>query len=190
MSPAEAPLDPLGWVLRAVSFAAVKHQGQRRKSAGDVPYINHPVAVAETVRNVGGVEALEVILAALLHDTLEDTATTPEELQASFGPAVLALVREVSDDKSLPKGERKRLQIVHAPHKSWGARAVKLADMSCNIGDMIQSPPVGWSMERQREYLEWCAQVLDGLRGDHPRLERLLEQRLAEAGEKLAAAGA
>jgi DNA-binding transcriptional LysR family regulator len=104
-----------------------------------------------------------VLQAAILHDTIEDTDTTEAELQARFGPAVAAMVMEVTDDKALAKAERKALQVAHAPHKSPGAALVKLADKTCNLRDMAAAPPAGWDLARRQEYFDWARQVVEGL---------------------------
>ncbi len=157
-------------ILKAIDLAADKHRGQRRKSDEGVPYINHPISVARILAEVGGVENEDVLIAAILHDTLEDTATTREELDAAFGPVVLQLVEEVSDDKSLPKAERKRLQIDHARLLSPGAALIKLADKIANVRDLANAPPADWSVDRIREYLDWAEQVV----GNCPDVNRAL----------------
>lgn len=162
--------DSSGSVLRAAAFAAHRHRRQRRLGGDGSPYINHPLAVAELLANLGGIVDPVVLCAALLHDTVEDTATTFEEIELAFGAAVAAVVREVSDDKALPKAERKRLQIEHARHASPQAQLVKLADKICNLRDLLDAPPP-WPRQRKREYFEWAAQVVAGVRGAHPRLE-------------------
>jgi guanosine-3',5'-bis(diphosphate) 3'-pyrophosphohydrolase len=161
----------LALLLKALSFAAHKHRDQRRKDAQASPYINHPIALADVLINEGEVTDAEVLSAALLHDTVEDTATTHEELRAAFGERIARIVAEVTDDKRLPKAERKRLQVVHAPALSREAKLVKLADKICNLRDVAERPPAGWDLARRREYFEWAKQVVDGLRGTHPRLE-------------------
>src|SRR6266568_91129 len=128
--------DDISAILKALSFSAKKHRNQRRKGAEGSPYINHPIDVAETLWKVGGVRDISVIVAAILHDTVEDTETTLAEIEEHFGPVVCSLVQEVTDDKSLPKPERKRLQIEHAPHLSTGAKQIKLADKISNIHDV------------------------------------------------------
>ena len=129
---------PVSIILAASAFAAHKHRDQRRKGADASPYINHPIAVANVLANEGGITDDTVLAAALLHDTIEDTDTTVGELQAQFGPDVAAIVVEVTDDKSLPKQDRKRLQIEHAATLSNQAKLVKLADKTCNVRDMSQ----------------------------------------------------
>ena len=166
--------------LTALQFAAERHRDQRRKDSSASPYINHPIQVAELMWRVGGVREITTLLAGLLHDTVEDTATRPDEIRDLFGEAVLSLVMEVTDDKRLPKAERKRLQIVNAPHKSRAARQIKLADKASNVRDITQSPPATWSLERKREYLNWSEQVVNGLRGLNPELEAYYDQVLAE----------
>ncbi len=167
-----------GLLIKALRFSADKHRYQRRKDQAQSPYINHPIEVMQLLWEVGGVRDLEILLAALLHDTLEDTQTTPDEISGLFGAPVLSLVREVTDDKSLPKAERKRLQVEHAAQKSYGARLIKLADKCCNVRDLAGSPPRDWSLERRREYLLWTAQVVDGLRGTNPALETYYDREL------------
>jgi guanosine-3',5'-bis(diphosphate) 3'-pyrophosphohydrolase len=161
----------LALLLEALAFAAHKHRDQRRKDAEASPYINHPIALADVLVNEGGVTDVEVICAALLHDTVEDTATTHEELVNAFGSRIARIVAEVTDDTSLAKDERKRLQIEHAPSLSHEAKLVKLADKICNLRDVAERPPARWDHARQREYFDWAKRVIDGLRGAHPRLE-------------------
>lgn len=172
--------DPLALVLKALAFSAHKHRDQRRKDPQASPYINHPIALASVLRNEGGVRDETVICAALLHDTLEDTQTTPEELQQEFGRRICNIVLEVTDDKRLKKEERKRLQIVHAPRLSRGAKLVKLADKICNIRDVATTPPAGWELARRQQYFDWAKQVVDGLRGVHSRLERTFDEAYAQ----------
>jgi guanosine-3',5'-bis(diphosphate) 3'-pyrophosphohydrolase len=150
-------------ILKAAAFAAHKHRDQRRKDAAASPYINHPIALANILANEGGILDAVVIVAALLHDTLEDTETTPEELQELFGSEVTSVVVEVTDDKSLPKAQRKQLQIEHAAHISGRAKLVKLADKIANIRDVADAPPADWPLERRREYFDWAKQVVEGL---------------------------
>ncbi len=158
-------------IIEATAFAADKHRNQRRKDADASPYINHPIALANVLANEGGISDETVLIAALLHDTLEDTETTADELRLRFGAAITAIVLEVTDDKSLPKAERKRLQVEHAPHISREARLVKLADKICNLRDVAGSPPERWTLERRQAYFDWARAVIDGLRGTHPQLE-------------------
>ena len=155
----------LALLLKALAFAAHKHRDQRRKDAEASPYINHPIALADVLVNEGGVADFEVLCAALLHDTVEDTATTYEELVDAFGSRIARIVAEVTDDNDLPKQERKRLQIEHAPHISREAKLVKLADKLCNLRDVAERPPAKWDLARRREYFDWARQVVDGLRG-------------------------
>ena len=162
-------------LIFALAFAAHKHRDQRRKDVAASPYINHPIALANVLANEAQVHDETVLVAAVLHDTIEDTDTTADELQRTFGPEVAAIVLEVTDDKSLPKAERKRLQVVHAGEISQRAKLVKLADKICNLRDIAQSPPAGWPLERQQAYFDWARAVVDGLRGVHPELERLFD---------------
>ena len=163
-------------LIFALAFAAHKHRDQRRKDVAASPYINHPIALANVLANEAHVDDETALIAAILHDTIEDTDTTAEELLRDFGPEVAAIVLEVTDDKSLPKAERKRLQVVHAGEISQRAKLVKLADKICNLRDIAHSPPAGWSLERQQAYFDWARAVVDGLRGVHPELERLFDE--------------
>ena len=165
------PEKDLALLFRALAFAAHKHRDQRRKDAEASPYINHPIALAEVLAGEGGVADAEVLAAALLHDTIEDTATTAAELRAEFGARIAAMVEEVTDDQSLPKADRKRLQIEHAAALSPGAKLVKLADKICNLRDVAERPPAKWDLQRRQEYFEWAKRVIDGLRGASPKLE-------------------
>jgi guanosine-3',5'-bis(diphosphate) 3'-pyrophosphohydrolase len=162
-------------LLDALAFAAEKHSKQRRKDADLSPYINHPIALAQVLCNEAGVTDTVVLCAALLHDTIEDTNTTAEELRKRFGEAITQIVVDVTDDKNLEKQERKRLQIEHAPHLSHEAKLVKLADKICNLRDVVATPPADWPLERRQEYFDWAKQVVDGLRGVHHKLEDVFD---------------
>ena len=161
----------LALLLKALSFAAYKHRDQRRKDAEASPYINHPIALAQVLAAEGGVTDIEVLAVALLHDTIEDTDTTDEELRREFGGRIAAIVAEVTDDTALPKADRKRLQIEHAAQLSDAAKLVKLADKICNLRDVADRPPAKWDLQRRQEYFEWAKRVIDGLRGANPKLE-------------------
>jgi guanosine-3',5'-bis(diphosphate) 3'-pyrophosphohydrolase len=168
-----------GLLLKALRFSADRHSNQRRKDSDKSPYINHPIEVVQLLWEVGNVRDAKVLLAAILHDTVEDTDTRPEEISDRFGQEVRSLVLEVTDDKSLPKEERKRLQIETAPHKSHGAKLIKLADKACNVRNLVSKPPKDWSLERRREYLLWGEKVVAGLRGANPALEEYYDHELA-----------
>ena len=175
--------DPIGVFVKAVAFAADKHRTQRRKDADASPYINHPIALANVLANEGGVTDVVVLSAAVLHDTIEDTNTTAEELTAIFGPKITATVLDVTDDKSLDKHDRKQRQIEHAPHISKEAKLVKLADKICNLRDILAAPPADWSPERKQGYFDWAAKVVAGVRGVHPELEAVFDGLLARHAE-------
>ena len=177
--------DSTGLILKALRFSAEKHNDQRRKDAKASPYINHLIGVAETLWSIGGVRDVNLLTAAILHDTIEDTNTTPEELKTEFGEEILSLVLEVTDDKSLPKQTRKQLQIEHANHKSEKAKMLKIADKLSNIQDIVKSPPSNWTLERKREYLLWTEKVMAGLRGVNPNLESQYDALLAEGKRSL-----
>jgi guanosine-3',5'-bis(diphosphate) 3'-pyrophosphohydrolase len=166
-------------LLKALSFAAHKHKDQRRKDADASPYINHPISLANILCNEGHVTDIEVICAALLHDTIEDTQTSPAELDAEFGEHIRTVVMEVTDDKALPKQERKRRQIEHAAHISDQAKLVKLADKISNLRDVAQTPPPDWPLQRRQQYFDWAKAVIDQLRGVHPTLEAVFDAAYA-----------
>lgn len=181
----ELSIEDFGLFVKALRFAAEKHRDQRRKGKDRAPYINHPIAVAETLWQVGGVRDINVLVAALLHDTIEDTGTTQDELRQEFGEDVLSLVMECTDDKSLPKLMRKDLQIQNAPHKTTRARQIKLADKINNVAEIAQNPPRLWSKARRREYLDWTEKVINGLRGQNAELEAEYDRVLAEGRARL-----
>ncbi|HCF96176.1 MAG TPA: phosphohydrolase [Verrucomicrobia bacterium] len=175
------PLPHTHAILHAAAFAAHKHRNQRRKDVAATPYINHPLTVALLLSECGGVEDVATLQAALLHDVLEDTDTQPAEIEAGFGADVLRLVLEVTDDKSLPKQKRKELQIEHAATLSPQARLIKLADKIANVSDIGHSPPLQWSTERQRAYVDWARSVIAAIRGSNPALETRFDEACAKA---------
>ncbi len=180
-------------VVRALEFAARRHSSQRRKGAAAEPYVNHLAEVARLLAEASGGRDAELVAAGLLHDTLEDTATRAEELEREFGPGVLGLVREVTDDKSLARPERKRLQVQTAGTKSDRARMIKIADKTSNLRTLLASPPLGWSRRRRLDYFGWAAQVVERCRGVSPELEaafdRAYRKGLAALGAAPQAAG-
>lgn len=165
-----------GLVLRAARFAAWKHRDQRRKGRGAVPYINHPLDLAHVLWFEGAVTDPEILAAALLHDTLEDTQTTLQELQGEFGERIAGIVMEVTDEPTINWRARKKLQISRARLASLEAKQVKLADKICNLRSMVSSPPNGWTVERQRAYFDWSKEVVDQLRGANSELEQRFDQ--------------
>lgn len=171
----QTTLVSLANFVKALQFAANKHRGQRRKDLEASPYINHPIGLVHVLLLEAGVGDIDVLCAAILHDTVEDTTTTHEELVSEFGSKVASIVAEVTDDRSLSKEERKKMQIEHAPHLSREAKLVKLADKICNLRDILSSPPP-WPLERKEKYFDWAMQVINGLRGNHPELEKIFDQ--------------
>ncbi|MEW5816874.1 MAG: HD domain-containing protein [Spirochaetota bacterium] len=178
-------LDQFQLIFKALQFAAEKHTGQRRKNIERSPYINHPIAVAFYLSTFGGINDHRILTAAILHDTLEDTDTTEEELEKNFGLEILNLVKEVTDDKKLSKELRKQLQIVHARGISAGAKNIKLADKISNITDIMNAPPALWTYKRKTEYLNWTERVVKELSGTNGALEKLYFDRLSEARSSL-----
>lgn len=168
-------------LLAAAVFSADRHRDQRRKGERPTPYINHPLEVAECIVRVAGVDDAEVLIAAILHDTVEDTDTKPEEIEDQFGADVASLVMEVTDDRSLTSMERKRLEIEHAPHLTPRAKLIKLADKICNVADTASNPPTSWTRQRRRDYLEFAEQIALGCRGNNAALDAEFARVLASA---------
>ena len=166
-------------LLEAVFFAAEKHCNQRRKNEEASPYINHPIQVAKILATIGGVTDINVLCAAVLHDTIEDTKTTGPELEARFGAEVRGLVEEVTDDKSLPKEVRKKLQVEHASSLSKSAKLIKLGDKISNAGDVTENPPKDWPFQRRVDYLTWTELVVARLRGTNAALEKCFDDTIA-----------
>lgn len=161
-------------LLEAASFAADRHRDQRRKDVDATPYINHPLTVGRILAEAG-VEDVEVLMAGVLHDTIEDTETTAEELTRRFGERVCGLVLEVTDDKTIDKLERKRLQVIKAPTKSDDAKMIKMADKIANLRD-LKAPPVGWSAKRIGAYIQFAEMVAGGCAGANPALDAMFKQ--------------
>jgi (p)ppGpp synthase/HD superfamily hydrolase len=172
-------------VLRAADAAARWHVHQRRKGIAQEPYINHLLEVASLVGEATGGTDPNVVIAALLHDAIEDQGVTSEVLASEFGQHVADVVMEVSDDKTLPKDERKRRQIETASKKSREAKLIKLADKISNLRTIAVSPAADWSVERRLEYIEWAKAVVAGLRGTSPWLEQRFDEAVAAAERSL-----
>ena len=164
-------------LTKALVFAAHKHKDQRRKDVETSPYINHPIALVDVLVNDGGITDIATICAALLHDTVEDTKTTPGELSTEFGDEIASIVMEVTDNKSMSPEARKQAQVDHAPHLSKKASAIKLADKINNLCDMVNSPPHDWKVERLQRYFDWAKLVIDGLPDDWPELKAVFDQQ-------------
>lgn len=167
--------SPIGIVVQAALFAAERHRHQRRKDIDATPYINHPLALASVLSIEAQIDDPVLIAAALLHDTVEDTETTIDEVTDLFGTEIAGIVAEVTDDKSLEKEERKRRQVEMVSKKSTAAKLIKLADKTSNLRDIASSPPADWPLERRQAYFYWAAEVIDGCRGTHPKLEELFD---------------
>lgn len=150
-------------ICSGVEFAAEKHRLQSRKNPEKTPYISHPIGVAFNLMDTGDVRDSDVIIGALLHDTVEDTQTTFEEIESEFGKKVAGYVREVTSDKSVATEARRRLQVISAAHKSNGAAQIKLADKLFNLNDLLNNPPKDWTQARVDRYYEWAQSVVDRL---------------------------
>ncbi|MBI1206283.1 MAG: HD domain-containing protein [Azospirillum sp.] len=181
--------DSLLALTLAFEFAAQKHIDQRRKGLRAEPYLNHLAEVAGLLARASGGRDPVLVIAGLLHDTVEDTATTAAELEQEFGAEVAALVLEVTDDKTLAKSERKHRQVTTAPHKSARARLIKIADKTSNLRAVALSPPEGWSVARRLDYFNWARQVVAGCRGLNPDLEAWFDQAFREGMARLGEEG-
>ena len=164
-------------LLHSLDYAARCHSTQRRKDAEATPYINHPIGVAH-ILSEHGVDDEDIFCAAVLHDVIEDTEGTFEEIQKFFGERVAGIVAEVTDDKSLPKVDRKRLQVENVSKKSREAQLVKLADKYYNCTDLLASRPIGWTEERRNDYFHWAQRVTVQITGINPSLEKAMEELL------------
>ena len=173
--------SPQAALLAALAFAAEKHKHQRRKGSDSPPFINHAIEVADILARLGGVDDPITLQAGVLHDTLEDTDTTGDELEQHFGAEVRAIVEEVTDNTKLPRAERRAEQESRARKLSERARLVRIADKIANVGSVGRTPPQEWSVERRQEYLEWTQRVVEGCRGCSPQLDRLYDACLAES---------
>ena len=167
--------NQLAAILSAAHFAAEKHANQKRKGKAGEPYINHLLEVAQLISSALPEPDTNLVIAALLHDVIEDAGVTKGELVERFGSDVADLVAEVTDDKSLPKAERKRLQVENAPKKSVRAQAIKLANKISNLRAILSSPPADWNLERKKEYFAWAKRVVDGLTAPNPVLKKEFE---------------
>ena len=167
-------METMQQVLAAAQYAAEKHASHQRK--GGEPYINHLIEVAHLVSAALSVPDANLLVAALLHDTIEDVGVTAADLTERFGQDVTDLVLEMTDDKALPKDDRKRLQIEHAPRLSVRAQTIKLADKISNLRSILSSPPPNWDYERKKEYFEWGKRVVDGLTAPNPILKAEFEK--------------
>jgi guanosine-3',5'-bis(diphosphate) 3'-pyrophosphohydrolase len=167
-------------LAQAYNFAANRHVDQRRKGSAAEPYINHLTEVAELVAQANDGKDLDLVIAAVLHDTVEDTKTSAAELETLFGSDVANLVAELTDDKSLAKEVRKELQIVHAKHASQRAQMIKMADKISNLRSLVRSPPAEWSQKRISEYSIWAARVVEGCRDAHAGLAASFDAALMD----------
>ncbi len=177
--------EALSGFLSALNFAANKHRNQRRKDKRKTPYINHPIEVCHVLTDIGRVFDPIILTAAILHDTVEDTSTSPEEVHELFGSEVSNLVREVTDDKRLPRFVRKKLQVEHAVTLSDAAKQIKLADKISNLRDLMNNPPRRWNTRRKMEYINWADQVAEGLRDVNKKLEDAFDELVKEGRETL-----
>jgi len=170
-------------ILSAAHYAAEKHANQRRKGVSSEPYINHLLEVSQLVSTGLSDRDADLLVAALLHDVIEDAGVTQEELTQRFGKDVAALVLEVTDDKALPKEERKQLQIQHAPKLSVRAQVIKLADKISNLRSILTSPPTNWDSLRKREYFDWAKRVVEGMTAPNPILKAEFERTFLRFNE-------
>jgi (p)ppGpp synthase/HD superfamily hydrolase len=179
------PVGDAQKILAAARFAAERHATQKRKGQAAEPYINHLIEVAELVAASSPALDTNLVVAAFLHDTIEDTGVTAQELEQRFGSDVATLVLEATDDKSLPQETRKALQVESAPYKSERAQTLKLADKISNLRSLLSSPPANWNPDRKRQYCEWARQVVSGFTSPN----RLLLAEFEKVYEQLTKTG-
>jgi (p)ppGpp synthase/HD superfamily hydrolase len=172
-------------VLDAAEYAARAHQDQRRKGKTKRPYIGHCIEVAHTLASVGKVQDVNVLAAALLHDVVEDTAISNDQIRENFGDEVADIVAEVTDDKSLKKKERKGAQIEHAPNLSAGAKLIKIADKISNVREIASDPPKKWGINRQRKYFDWAESVVNAMGPVDPEMRLVFDKTLGDARAQL-----
>ena len=172
-------------VSEAANLAARRHNGMARKGRGNEPYINHLAEVANILAEVTDGADAELVAAGWLHDTIEDTGTTREELAEKFGARVAALVVEVTDDMSLPKSTRRERQIKDAPHKSPGAKLIKIADKISNARARIHATPSAEERADLTDYVDWAEKVVAGCRGSNARLDRMFDDTVKLARSTL-----
>ncbi|MEZ5850843.1 MAG: HD domain-containing protein [Hyphomicrobiaceae bacterium] len=176
----------IGLILQAAHFSADKHRDQRRKGFRNTPYINHPLEVAERVQRIGGIEDAEILAAAILHDTIEDTQTSLDELTRLFGRRIAGLVAELTvENQGIHWADRKRNEIDDAPHLSPDAKLIKLSDKTSNVADTVENPPSEWTLQRRRDYLEFARLVADGCHGVNAALDAEFDRVHAAALRKL-----
>ena len=168
-------------LVDATYFAALKHTNQRRKNAANDPYINHPIHVVDLLCKAG-IEDVDILCAGVLHDTVEDTNATLEEIELRFGARVAQMVADVTDDKSLPKQVRKQKQIEHVLVASEGAKLVKLADKYSHLSDLMSNPPSAWSPDEIQGYAYWCLAVVKQIRGLNAWFDYKFDQLFADYG--------
>jgi len=178
-------LPPLRLVSEAAELAARRHNGMARKGRGNEPYINHLAEVANLLSTATDGADAELVAAGWLHDSLEDTETTREELAQKFSERVASLVEECTDDMSLPKSERRRLQVVNASHKSTGAKLIKVADKISNIGARIHADPSADERDDLADYTNWAEQVVAGCRGGNAWLDQAFDKTVKLARSSL-----
>lgn len=183
----ELPEKDLARYKEALAYATAQHEGQTRKGEGETPYITHPKHVTEILYEVGGIRDVEILMAATLHDTIEDTTSEREDIVRLFGERVAGLVCEMTDNKKDCKEKRKLDQILHTPRKSPEAKCIKLADKIANLTDLTNSPPKDWSLERKQDYCTWAHRVVVGARGVNAALEAKFDEVFAEAARVLGA---
>ncbi|HEC60508.1 hypothetical protein LCGC14_0950780 [marine sediment metagenome] len=144
-------------LIEAFLFAAQAHKEQRRKGNGGAPYINHLIEVVSLLSSTAKVDDTDILIAAALHDILEDTPITVTEITKRYGSNVLSYVQAVSDDKALTLIERRAKQLKSMNESSDPIKYIKLADHCSNIASL---PPT-WDKQRLKEYIGWSQSVAE-----------------------------
>lgn len=171
-------------VFRALKFSAYKHRKQRRKGSAGIPYINHPIEVTSMIIELLENPKYDLLAAALLHDTIEDTNTSAEEIEHAFGNRIMRLVMEVTDDKRISRVKRKQLQIDKARELTYEAKCIKIADKACNISDILYTR-IKWSRQRKINYVKWANEVIGQIRDTNAELVGAFDKEVTKAQELL-----
>lgn len=177
----DLPEKDMALYNKALAYATKQHDGQTRKGEGEIPYITHPINVTNILYQIGGIRDVEILMAATLHDTIEDTNSDREDIVRLFGERVAGLVCEMTDNKEDPKFKRKLDQIYNTPRKSTEGKCIKLADKIANLTDLAENPPMDWDLERKQNYCTWAHRVVVGARGVNPALEAKFDEAYANA---------
>ncbi|EFO18322.1 hypothetical protein LOAG_10172 [Loa loa] len=167
--------DGISLIIEAVDLAARRHRQQRRKDAAQTPYVNHPIGVAYILTSEGQITDTTTIIAAILHDIVEHTKTTDEEIRKMFGDEIADIVKECTMVRSMKREARMKSELEKASKLSHKAKLVQLADKLNNIRDIERGTPLGWTKQHVTEYIIFAKDLLSKIRGIHGPLESALD---------------